>query len=119
MFKNLGGLGNMASMIGAVQQLPEKMKELNEVMAAERVVGRSECGRVEMTMSGTGLVHKVDIDPELTGEDLQTAVLVASNQAGAAAKELFATRAAEMAKDMNIQLPGLENMIKNLAGGGA
>ena len=30
MFKGLGNLGNIASMVGALQQLPEKMQELTE-----------------------------------------------------------------------------------------
>ena len=41
MFKGLGNLGNIASMVGALQQLPEKMQELNEQMKSERVSASS------------------------------------------------------------------------------
>lgn len=37
MFKGLGNLGNIASMVGSLQELPEKMKELNERMKSETV----------------------------------------------------------------------------------
>ena len=117
MFKGLGGLGNMASMLGAVQQLPEKIKALNDQMKSEVVTGQSDCGRVTMSMTGTGVVQKVNIDPELSGSDLELAVASASNNAGTAAKERFAQAAKTMAEDMNLELPGLENMIKNMAGG--
>ena len=35
MFKGLGNLGNIASMVGAFQELPQKMQELNEKMQGE------------------------------------------------------------------------------------
>lgn len=117
MFKSLGGLGNMASMLGVVQQLPEKIKALNDQMQNETVTAQSDCGKVTMAMSGTGVVRSVQIDPELSGAELESAVTSASNNTGAAAKARFAEAAGEMAKEMNIEVPGMENMIKNLAGG--
>jgi hypothetical protein len=47
-FKNLGGLGSMAAMLGSVQQIPEKMKQLTENM--KREVDSCNGGR----RSGTG-----------------------------------------------------------------
>ena len=116
MFKALGGLGNMASMLGVVQQLPEKIKQLNDQMQRETVSATSDCGKVTMTMSCTGVVQNVQIDPELSGTDLESAVTSASNNTGSAAKSRFAEAAGQMAKDMNIEVPGVEDMIKNLAG---
>ena len=52
MFKGLGNLGNIASMVGALQQLPEKMQELNEQMKSERVSASSQCGNVHISMNG-------------------------------------------------------------------
>ena len=34
MFKGLGNLGNIASMVGSLQHLPDKMKDLNERIRA-------------------------------------------------------------------------------------
>ena len=45
MFKGLGNLGNIASMMGSLQSLPQKIEELNERMKSERVVGSSSCGK--------------------------------------------------------------------------
>ncbi len=62
MFKGLGNLGNIASMVGSLQELPEKMKELNERMKSETVSASSGCGKVNVSMSGTGHVQSVTID---------------------------------------------------------
>lgn len=120
MFKGLGaigGLGNMASMIGAAQQLPEKLKELNETMKNETVVADSDCGRVTMTVSCTGVVQNVKIRADSDPNDLESAVASASNNAGVLAKQKFAAAAAAMARDMNLDFPGMDDMIENLAGG--
>jgi nucleoid-associated protein EbfC len=116
MFKGLGNLGNIASMIGAAQQLPEKIQQLNERMKNERVTALSECGRVEVTISGTGVMHGIRVDSELNGFELEAAVISASNAAGAAAKERFARAAAQMAEEMNLPIPGLDGMIKSITG---
>lgn len=106
----------MASMLGVVGKLPDKMKALNEQMKNETVRGASECGRVEVVMSGTGEVRSVKIDSELSGTELETAVMAASNHAGRAAKERFAEAAGEMAKELDLPIPGIEDMIKNMSG---
>jgi nucleoid-associated protein EbfC len=116
MFKGLGNLGNIASMIGAAQQLPEKIQHLNERMKNERVTASSECGRVEVTISGTGIMQAIRVDSELIGVELEVAVMSASNAAGAAAKERFARAAADMAQEMNLPIPGLDGIIKSMTG---
>ena len=70
MFKGMGGLGNLTSMIGSFQHLPEKMKELNERMKSETVSASSGCGQVKITMSGTGHVEDVSIGGDLSGTGL-------------------------------------------------
>ena len=116
MFKGLGSLGNMASLMGAAQQLPQKMQELSSRMADERVTAKSDCGGVEVTMSGNGVVQSCQIDPELSGEPLESAVVSAHNNAGAAAKELFARSVSQMADDMDVKVPGMENLIASMTG---
>ena len=66
MFKGLGNLGNIASMVGSLQKLPEKLNELNERMKQEEVSASSVCGKVNITMTGTGHVQSVEIAPALT-----------------------------------------------------
>ena len=116
MFKGLGSLGNMASMVGALQHLPDKMKELSARMADERVTATSDCGRVEVTMSGNGVVQSCAIDESLAGTELEAAVVSAHNNAGAAAKELFARSVSSMADEMDLKVPGIENMIASMTG---
>lgn len=118
MFKGLGNLGNIASMVGSLQELPEKMKELNERMKSETVSASSGCGKVNVSMSGTGHVQSVTIDQALQGAELEQAVQDATNAAGAAAKQLYAEAISHMVNDMDLNLPGLENVITNLTGGG-
>lgn len=119
MFKGLGNLGNIASMVGSLQELPEKMKELNERMKSETVSASSGCGKVNVTMSGTGHVQSVSIEDDgLSGTDLEVAIQDAANAAGAAAKQLYAEAISHMVSDMDLNLPGLDSVITNLTGGG-
>ena len=118
MFKGLGNLGNIASMVGSLQELPVKMKELNERMKSETVSASSGCGTVNVSMSGTGHVQSVKIDGDLSGHELEQAIQEATNAAGAAAKQLYAEAISQMVNDMDLNLPGLDNVLSHLTGGG-
>ncbi|MEM8666472.1 MAG: YbaB/EbfC family nucleoid-associated protein [Planctomycetota bacterium] len=117
MFKGLGNLGNIASMVGSLQQLPQKMQELNERMKSETVSASSGCGTIQITMNGTGHVQSVKIDGDLTGEELEQAIQDATNAAGAAAKQLYAEAISQMVEEMDLQLPGIDNVLSSLTGG--
>ena len=117
MFKGLGNLGNIASMMGSLQQLPDKLKELNERMKSETVSASSGCGKVNVSMSGSGHVQSVTIEDGLSGTELEQAVQDATNAAGAAAKQLYAEAISHMVSEMDLDLPGLDNVIANLTGG--
>ena len=118
MFKGLGNLGNIASMVGSLQELPEKMQGLNERMKSETVSASSGCGKVNVSMSGTGHVQSVAIDNGLSGQELELAVQDATNAAGAAAKQLYAEAISHMVAEMDLNLPGLDKVISSLTGGG-
>ena len=118
MFKGMGNLGNIASMVGSLQELPAKVKELNERMKLETVSASSGCGTVNIVMSGTGHVQSVGIDGDLSGHDLEQAIQEATNAAGAAAKQLYAESISQMVNDMDLKLPGLDNVLAHLTGGG-
>lgn len=119
MFKGLGNLGNIAAIMGSLQDLPTKMKELNERMKQETVSASSGCGTIKIEMSGTGHVQSVKIDGDLAGEELEHAIQEATNAAGAAAKQLYAESISQMVKDMDLNLPGLDNLLTQLTGGGS
>ena len=116
MFKGMGNLGNLASMMGSLQKLPERLKELNARMQQETVSATSGCSKVTVTMNGVGHVQAVQIAEGLEGEELERAVLDATNAAGAAAKQMYADGIHEMASDMNLNVPGLESMLSHLTG---
>ena len=117
MFKGLGNLGNIAAMVGSLQTLPEKLNELNERMKQETVSASSGCGSVNVSMTGTGHVQGVKLNGELTGPDLEQAIQDATNAAGAAAKQLYAEAIRELVADMDLHLPGIDNVLTNLTGG--
>jgi DNA-binding protein YbaB len=117
MFKGLGNIGNIASMVGALQKLPQKMQELNERMKSETVSASSGCGTIQVTMSGTGHVQQVRINGELRGHELEHAIQDATNAAGAAAKQLYADAISQMVDEMDLHLPGLDNILSSMTGG--
>jgi nucleoid-associated protein EbfC len=117
MFKGLGNIGNIASMVGSLQKLPDKMQELNERMKHELVSASSGCGQVNVVMSGSGHVQRISIKDGLSGAELEQAVLEATNAAGAAAKQLYAEAINRMVQDMDLNLPGLDRVLSSLTGG--
>lgn len=119
MFKGLGNLGNIASMVGALQELPQKIQELNEKMGNETVTATSDCEAVTVVLTCTGKMASVTIEKEEVGkEDLQLAIADATNQAAAAAKQRFAEAIREMAEEMNLNVPGIEGLISSMTGNG-
>ena len=126
MFKGLGNLGNIASIVGKLQDLPDRMKELNEQMKSERVTARSTCGHVAVTMNGVGEVQSVVVDPVVMGGDggqavapetLAQAIQDATNSAGTEAKQLYAGAVSQMASDLDLNLPGMDGLISSFTGG--
>lgn len=117
MFKGLGNIGNLAGMIGKFQEIPQRMQELNERMKSERVSSASGCGRVNVTMNGVGEVQSVTIEPAIQEEEvavLEQAVTEATNAAGAAAKELYASSIRDMAAEMDLGIPGIDGLLESL-----
>ena len=116
MFKGLGNIGNIASMMGAMQQLPELLQQLNDRMKTETVTMSSSCVRVTVVMSGIGQVQSIEIVEGTSGDELNQAVVDATNAAGAAAKRMYADAISQMAGDLDINVPGLDGMLAKLSG---
>ena len=125
MFKGLGNLGNIASMVGKLQDIPQKMQELNDQMRSETVSATSECGHIAVTMNGVGEVQSIEIAPDcVTGDDAAAvashvahAVQQATNAAGAAAKQRYASAISDMAAELDLPLPGIDGLLSGLTGG--
>lgn len=118
MFKGLGNLGNLASMMGSLKEMPDKMRELNERMKSEVVSATSGCQSIKVEMNGIGQVQSLKIEGELSGEELEHAIVEATNAAGAAAKQLYAQSVSQLASDMDLNIPGIDGMLASFTGGG-
>ncbi len=71
MLKGLGGLGDMAKMMKAAQDMQAKMAELQEALSRTVVIGESGAGLVKARATAKG---------ELTGLDIDPSILVASEK---------------------------------------
>ncbi len=65
MLKGLGGLGDMAKMMKAAQDLQSKLAELQEDLARTVVLGESGAGLVKARVTAKGEVTGLDIDPSI------------------------------------------------------
>lgn len=77
-----GGLGDLMK---KAQRMQEDMKNAQERLAKEEVVGESGGGMVKITMNGQHQVKRVEIDPSLMGDDKEMLedLLAAAYNAGA------------------------------------
>jgi DNA-binding YbaB/EbfC family protein len=57
--KDLGGL------MAQAQQMQQKMKELQDQLEGQEIVGSSGAGLVKVTVNGKGETRKVDVDASL------------------------------------------------------
>lgn len=65
MLKGLGGLGDMAKMMKAAQEMQGKMAELQEELARTVVIGEAGGGLVKARCTAKGEVTGLDIDPSI------------------------------------------------------
>lgn len=65
MLKGLGGLGDMAKMMKAAQQMQEKMTQLQEDMSKIVVTGESGAGLVKARATAKGELTGLEIDPSI------------------------------------------------------
>ena len=118
MFKGLAG---MASLMGNLQHLPEKLEQVNERLRNEQLTGESKCGRVTVVMNGLGELQHIDVAPSLVegGNPSPAAepICDAVNAASAAAKRRYGEAMSAMAKEMNLNLPGVEGLLSRMTGG--
>ncbi len=65
MLKGLGGLGDMAKMMKAAQDMQVKMAELQEELGRTVVLGEAGGGLVKARATAKGEVTGLDIDPSI------------------------------------------------------
>jgi DNA-binding YbaB/EbfC family protein len=65
MMKGMGGLGDMAKMMKAAQEVQTKMAEMQENLKLIRVEGESGAGLVKATATAKGELVGLEIDPSI------------------------------------------------------
>lgn len=74
MIKGLGGLGDMAKMMKAAQDMQSKMAALQDDLAAITVTGESGAGLVRATANAKGELTALDIDASIFSADEKAVV---------------------------------------------
>lgn len=91
MLKGLGGLGDMAKMMKAAQEMQTKVGEMQEELKSITVVGESGAGLVKATATAKGELTGLDIDPSIFNPDdkevAEDLILAAIKDAQAKAQE--------------------------------
>ena len=115
---NFGGLGNMAALLSSAQQIPGKMQQLNEQMKQETIHATAGGGAVQVKLNGVGQMRSIELDPAAReNPQLEEWIVEATNAAAQEAKQRYAEAVSQMAKDMKINIPGLDGMLAKLTGG--
>ena len=103
---NKGGMGNM---MRQVQQMQQKMADMQKQLEEMVVEGSAGGGVVRVVANGKNEIMKITIDPEVVNKDdiemLQDLVLAAVNQAREKSQALQTEQMSSITGGMNI--PGL------------
>lgn len=108
-----GNLGNMASLLKQAQEIPKRLKEMQERLAGMTFEGEAGAGVVVATVNGKSDLVKLQIKPEIIKpqdrEMLEDLIVAAVNAAASKAREAAQAEAARITGGMN--LPGLEGLL--------
>ncbi len=106
MIKGLGGLGDMAKMMQAAQEMQAKIETLGEEMARVTVTGEAGAGLVRATATAKGELTGLEIDPSIfvpsekaVAEDL---ILAAIKDAQARAAERYQQEMRRLTESMGL-----------------
>ena len=119
MFKGLGNLANLGSLIKQAQQMGGKLQQITEVLKTRRAEGSSGGGMVQVEVNGLGDVLSCRIDPSLiTSGDrelIEDLLPSAINQALAKSKQLHVEAMQSMTEGAD--MPDLSALMAQLSGG--
>lgn len=91
MFKGMGGIGDMAKMMGQAKEMQERMAELQKELATTEIGGESGAGLVKAKATAKGVLTGLDIDPSIFNaeekEVVEDLILAAVKDAQAKANE--------------------------------
>lgn len=119
MFKSLGNLANIGSLMKQAQEMGGRMQALQDELRTKRATGNSGGGLVEVEVNGLGDALAVRIDPSLfekgEREMIEDLLPAAINAAQAKAKQMHAEAMQSLAG--GLQIPGLSDALQQLGGG--
>jgi len=108
-FKGLGDLGKLHTLVQQARQMKEQIETLKEKLGVERVEASAGGGMVTVTMNGKFEVVAVKIEPEVINKDdaemLETLVRAATNDAVRKVQELVKAKMTELTG--GLEIPGL------------
>ncbi|MEX2315506.1 MAG: YbaB/EbfC family nucleoid-associated protein [Pirellulales bacterium] len=120
MFKGLGNLANLGSILKQAQEMGGRMQAIQDELRTKRATGSAGGGLVEVEINGLAEVLSVRIDPSLVEkgeremiEDLLPAAFRAAQQK---ARELHAEAMQSLTGGAN--LPGLQEALAQITGSG-
>ncbi|CUX81372.1 MAG: YbaB/EbfC family DNA-binding protein [Roseibaca calidilacus] len=106
MFKGLGGMGDMAKMMKAAQEMQGKMAQLQEDLKGITVTGESGAGLVKATATAKGELTALDIDPSIFNSDdkevVEDLILAAIKDAQAKAEARSREEMGKIAESMGL-----------------
>jgi len=118
MFKGLGNLANLGSLMKTAQDMRSKMQSLGEELKTKRVSGAAGGGLVEVEVNGLKEVLSVRIDPSLIEkqdrEMIEDLLPAAFNAAAKKAEELHAQAMASLTG--GLEIPGLGDALSQFTG---
>lgn len=90
---------DLSALMRQAQQMREQMEYMQKGLAQEVVEGTAGAGMVKVTATGDQKITKVEIDPQVIGEDremMQDLIVAATNNALDKAKEIAQERLGSM-----------------------
>jgi len=118
MFKSIGGLGNISSILSNLHNIGPRMQQVAEEMRGQRITATAGDGAVEVIINGIGEMQEIRVITEAREHiHLEIWIIEATNLAGASAKQQYAQAIQRAAGELNLNLPGLDSILGSLTGG--
>jgi nucleoid-associated protein EbfC len=118
-FKGLGNLANLGSLMKQAQEMGGRMQAMQEELKTKRATGAAGGGLVEVDVNGLAEVLAVRIDPSLFDkgerEMIEDLLPAAFNAAQAKARQMHAD--AMQALTGGLPIAGLSDALSQLTGG--
>ena len=109
MLKGLGNLGNLQGILKQALDVKNKIEELKDRLADERIEADTGGGMVRVVMTGKFEIVSIKIDPEIINKEdpemLETLVRAAVNEAVRKTQEVVKSKMTELTG--GVEVPGL------------